>query len=157
MSKFRKLISNGFLFKLYLLKGLPMAFLAGIKVSALSDTGASTTVKYGWINQNPFRSIYFAVLSMAAEMSTGILLIDQTFNSKPVISMLIVKNSASYHKKAVGKITFTCSDGNLVAESIKKAKESGKGILIDAKTIGKDESGDIVAEFNFTWSVKAKA
>ncbi len=156
-SKFRKLVSSNFLFKLYLLKGLPMAFIAGIKVKELTDKGASTTVKYGWVNQNPFKSMYFAVLAMAAEMSTGILLIDGTYNSKPAISMLIVKNSASYHKKAVGKITFTCLDGDLIADSIKKAKESGEGILVETKTIGKDESGDIVAEFTFTWSMKAKS
>jgi hypothetical protein len=93
---------------------------------------------------------------MAAEMSTGILLLYETQNSNPTISMLIVKNNAAYFKKAIGKITFTCLDGKLVADSIKKAKETGEGVLIDTKTVGKDEAGDIVAEFGFTWSVKAK-
>lgn len=156
-STFQKLATNGFLYRLFLLYSLPLAFVTGIKVKELNEKGAMTTVKYRWINKNPFKSMYFAVLAMAAEMSTGILLIDGTRNSKPAISMLVVKNSAEYFKKAVGKITFTCTDGALIADSIKKAKESGQGVLIETKTIGKDESGDIVAEFVFTWSMKAKA
>ncbi len=154
--QYQKRVTNGFLLSLYLLNGLPMAFLAGIKVKELNENRASTTVKYGWLNKNPFRSIYFAVLSMAAEMSTGILLLYETQDSKPLVSMLIVKNNAAYLKKAVGKITFTCENGKLVADSIKKAKETGEGILIETKTVGKDEAGDVVAEFGFTWSVKVK-
>ncbi len=156
-STFQKVATNSFLHKLYLLKSLPMAFIAGIKVKELNDKGAVTTVKYRWLNQNPFHSMYFAVLAMAAEMSTGIILINGTYNSKPAISMLVVKNTAAYYKKAVGKITFTCTDGALIAGLIKQAKESGEGVLIETKTVGKNESGDIVAEFVFTWSMKAKS
>ena len=32
-----------------------------------------STVKHRWINQNPFNSMYFAVQAMAAELSTGAL------------------------------------------------------------------------------------
>lgn len=155
-TKFQKLITNPFLFRLYLLKKLPLAFIAGIRVKELSDERAVTTVKYGWLTQNPFRSMYFACLSMAAEMSTGLLVLNGVYNSKPAVSMLIVKNQALYHKKAVGNITFTCSDGNLINSLINKAKVSGESVLVDTTSIGKDEAGDVVAEFTFTWSMKAK-
>lgn len=153
----KKLITNRFLFALFLLQKLPMGFIAGLKVIELNEQGAKTTVKYKWLNQNPFGSVYFAVLSMAAELSTGIILMNGVFNSKPAISMLVVKNSATYTKKAVGKITFTCADGKLISDSIKKAKETGEGVIIEAKTVGKDEKGDTVAEFLFVWSIKVKS
>jgi len=155
-TKFQKLITNPILFRLYLLKKLPLAFIAGLRVKELSDERAVTTVKYSWLTQNPFRSMYFACLSMAAEMATGLLALNCIYDSKPPISMLIIKNQAVYLKKAVGNITFTCSDGNLLNDGIKEAKISGEGITIDATAIGKDQEGDIVAEFVFTWSLKVK-
>ncbi|MBA3704341.1 MAG: DUF4442 domain-containing protein [Bacteroidetes bacterium] len=154
--KFQKLVNNNFLFRLYLLKSLPLAFIAGIRVKELSKEKAVTVVKYGWINQNPFRSMYFACQAMAAEMTTGLLTINGTYKSNPAVSMLIVQNKAVYHKKAIGKITFTCSDGKLIFDAVNKAKTSGEGVLLDATSIGKDESGDMVAEFTFTWSLKVK-
>ena len=34
---------------------------------------ATVLMKYKWLNTNPFRSVYFACLQMAAEFSTGII------------------------------------------------------------------------------------
>lgn len=155
-NKFQKLVNNRFLFRLYLLKKLPLAYIAGIRVKELRDEKAITTVKFSWLTQNPFRSMYFACLSMAAEMATGLLALNGVFNSTPPVSMLIIKNQAVYLKKAIGTITFICSDGNLINEAITKAKISGESVMIDATAVGKDEAGDIVAEFVFTWSLKAK-
>jgi hypothetical protein len=156
-STLRKLSTNSFLLKLQMLFTMPMGFFAGLKIKEINENTASTIVKSGWINNNPFKSIYFAVLSMAAELSTGIFLVIGTYNSKPKISMLVVKNTAHYYKKAVGKITFTCEDGKLVEDAINTAKNEGTGVVFDTKTVGKDEKGDVVAEFTFTWSIKQKS
>lgn len=155
-SKFQKLVNSGFLFRLYLLKSLPLAFIAGIKVEILNDECAITKVKYKWLTQNPFRSMYFACLAMAAEMSTGLLLIAEIYQSKPAISMLIISNQASYHKKAVGKIKFVCEDGKYVAEMVEKAKQTGESYVLETRSIGLNETGEKVAEFTFSWSIKAK-
>jgi hypothetical protein len=156
VSKFQKLANNGFLFRLFLLQRLPLAFIAGIKVKTLDDEEAVTMVKYKWLTQNPFRSMYFACLAMAAEMSTGLLIINGTYESNPAISMLVISNQASYHKKAVGKITFTCSDGKYIAEMVEKAKQTKEAVVVELRSVGIDGSGDKVAEFVFSWSMKAK-
>jgi hypothetical protein len=156
MSKFQKLVNNSFLFRAFLLKSLPMAYIAGIRVKELNDKSAFTTIKFGWINQNPFRSMYFACQAMAAEMSTGLLVMNGTYKSKPAISMLVIKNESQFFKKATGKITFTCDDGDLVSASILSAKNSIEGVIINLKSQGKNEDGEIVSEFIFTWSLKAK-
>ncbi len=156
-NKFQKLVNNNFLFRLYLLKSLPMAFIAGIKVKNLNKKTCITTIKFKWLTQNPFRSMYFACQAMAAEMSTALLVLNETYKSNPAVSMLIVKNESLFHKKAVGKITFTCNDGNHISEIINKTKQTAEGVTIDLKSIGIDEAGDTVAEFIFTWSLKAKS
>jgi len=155
-SKFQKLVNNSFLFRLFLIAKLPMAFIAGIRVYKLSTDKAIVKIKYKWLTQNPFKSMYFACQAMAAEMSTGLLVMNHTYKSSPAFSMLIVKNKAEYYKKAVGKITFTCNDGNHVSKIIEQCKNSSEGVSIDLTSIGIDEAGDKVSEFVFTWSLKAK-
>ncbi|HET6226343.1 MAG TPA: DUF4442 domain-containing protein [Bacteroidia bacterium] len=155
-SKFQKLVNNRFLFRLYLLKSLPLAYIAGIKVEKLDNERSVTNVKFKWLTQNPFRSMYFACMAMAAEMSTGLLLIAEIYLSDPAISMLIISNQAQYHKKAVGKIRFTCEEGKYVGEMVEKAKQTGDSYVLDLRSVGIDEAGDKVAEFVFSWSIKAK-
>src|ERR1700741_4163829 len=104
MSRFRDLVHKKFLFRFFLLKRLPMAYIAGIRVKELSEQRAITVIRYKWLNQNPFRSMYFACQAMAAEMATGLLLIDATYGADPAISMLIVKNEAEYFKKVTGRV-----------------------------------------------------
>jgi hypothetical protein len=155
-TKFQKLVSNSFLFRLFMLQKLPMVYIAGIRVKELSAERAITTIKYKWLTQNPFRSMYFACQAMAAELSTGLLVMNGVYDSKPPVSMLVIKNSSVFHKKAVGKITFTCNDGNHISKMIEQAKQSADGVMMDLTTTGRDEKGEVVSEFIFTWSLKAK-
>ena len=45
----------------FLMFKLPSAFLCGVRLRKLDNEKAVVTVRYRWINQNPFNSIYFAV------------------------------------------------------------------------------------------------
>ncbi|MBW7465882.1 DUF4442 domain-containing protein [Pontibacter aydingkolensis] len=139
-----------------MLAKLPMAYLAGLRVASLSADAASVTIPYKYLNKNPFSSIYFACLSMAAELSTGVLCMMQVYKASPAISMLVTHLEADFTKKAVGIITFTCHDGQKIQEAVERTKATGEGITVVATSIGTDEAGDKVAEFRFTWSLKAK-
>jgi hypothetical protein len=154
---FRALIMHPIKFWLYMLVKLPMGFLAGLKLWELDPDKAVVQVKYKWLTQNPFGSMYFAVLSMAAEFSTGILCLANIYKSDPAISMLVVKMESHFYKKAVGVITFTCNDGGAIINIIKTAKETGEGVTLVSKSTGVNQDGEVVAEFFITWSLKAKS
>ena len=64
---------------------------------------------------------------------------------------------AAYFKKATGTIFFTCEQGKEIASIIDEAVETGEGKSVIAKSTGKNKSGEIVAEFLFTWSFKTKS
>lgn len=153
---FQKIILHPVKFRFFLLQKLPSALIAGLKVQEISSAGAVITVKHKWLNQNPFRSMYFAVQSMAAEMSTGLLAFGQLYQRNPSVSMLVVGMEAKFHKKAVGKISFSCDDGLAIASAVETATQSGQGQTIQCYSIGKNEAGEMVSEFWFTWSFKAK-
>lgn len=145
-----------FKLNLFLFFKLPSAFWCGVRVKSISKEQCVATVKYRWFNQNPFKSMYFAVQAMAAELTTGALVMMQIKNSGRNISMLVANNNGNYSKKAIGRITFTCNDGHIIEEAIQKAISTGEGQTIWMKSIGKNENGEQVSEMNFEWSIKLK-
>lgn len=153
---FFRLVHHRFKFGMYLLYQLPAAFFSGVRVREIDEEKCVTSVPYMWLTQNPFRSTYFASLAMAAEMSTGTLALSNVYKRTPVVSMLLVNMQANYFKKATAKIHFTCEDGKNIAATVDDAITTGEGKSVIAKSIGRNKEGDVVAEFLFTWSFKAK-
>lgn len=135
---------------------LPSAFLCGVRAKYIDNSKCVASVKYRYINQNPFNSMYFAVQAMAAELTTGALVLSQIRSSKKNISMLVANSKSNFTKKAIGRITFTCNDGLLIENAIKNAIETNDGQTIWMKSIGIDQKGDQVSEFDFEWSIRVK-
>ena len=149
-------VLNPFKLKYYFLFNLPMALLAGIKLDELNAKSAQVSLKYKWLNTNPFKSTYFACLQMAAEFSTGIICMAYINNSPKKMSILVLENRAKFQKKAVGKLLFKCKDGDKIKQAINESVSTGEGRTVEALSIGTDESGDQIGEFYFTWTFKAK-
>jgi hypothetical protein len=154
---FKQTITNPFKFRYFLFRRLPSALFAGLRIRHLAEGQAVITVSHKWFNQNPFQSMYFAVQSMAAEMSTGMLAFAQIHQRNPSVSMLVVGMEAKFHKKAVGKIAFTCMDGHAIAETIETAINTRTGQIIRCYSVGMNEANEVVSEFWFTWSFKPKS
>lgn len=135
---------------------LPAAYFCGVRTKFIDANKCIVTVKHRWINQNPFNSMFWAVQGMAAEFSTGALMISKVKESGKRISMLVTSNKAVFTKKATGRITFTCNDGGLIDKAIEKAIETGEGQTIWMKSIGVNKEGIEVSTFDFEWSLKVK-
>jgi hypothetical protein len=135
---------------------LPAAFISGVRVKTINENNCIVSVKHRWINQNPFNSMYFAVQAMAAELSTGALVMYQIEKSGAKISMLVANNKSNFSKKATGRITFTCNDGHLIANAIQETIKTKEGQTFWMKSIGVNEDGVQVSEMDFEWSVRVK-
>ena len=155
--QFSDLVNSGFKFRLYLLTKLPAAFFSGVRVTSFTPEEVTTVIPYKWLTQNPFRSTYFASLSMAAEMSTGLLALNNIYKRQPAVSMLVTKMEANYFKKAVGKTYFTCNQGIDIQEAVQEAIDSEEGTTVTIKSTGRNAEGEIVALFLFTWSFKRRS
>lgn len=135
---------------------LPAAWWTGVRVRSITEQRCVVSVKHGWRNQNPFNSMFWAVQGMAAELSTGAMVINQIRESGKKISMLVASNNANFSKKATGRITFTCEDGHLIKEAINTAVATGEGQTFWMKSFGVNEDGEVVSTFNFEWTVRVK-
>lgn len=135
---------------------LPAALFCGVRLRLLDEGRCHTSVPYGWRSQNPFKSTYFAAQAMAAELSTGALVLFAVADAEVPISTLIVDMKATFGKKAVDTVTFRCEGGDAIFAAVREAKATGEARVVSAETVGTMADGVEVARFTFTWSVKAK-
>ena len=152
---FRRQVLHPLKLRLFMLRRLPMAWLAGLRLAAFTPAAATVTVRFRYLTQNPFRSIYFACLAMAAELASGIQALMHAQAGAPV-SMLVVGVRGDFTKKAVGLISFTCPDGGRIAAAVAESRATGEGQVVECVSTGVDEAGDEVAVFRFTWSFRAR-
>lgn len=155
-AKFIRLLQHPVKFGLFLLLKLPSAFFSGVRIREVDGDHCIVSVPYKWFSQNPFRSTYFACQAMAAEMSTGVLGLAHVAGIKPPVSMLVVNMEATFFKKAIGRTYFTCQDGALLAKTIEESIVSGEGKTCRAISTGRNEAGEVIAEFAITWSYKQR-
>ena len=136
---------------------LPAAWICGVRVDSMDQDSCVVRVKHRWINQNPFKSLFWAVQGMAAEMAGGLLLLNKINKSGQSIAMLLVGSSSVFTKKATGKILFTYDQGEHLDKLIIDAVTTKLPQTITIKTKGVNEKGDVVSEFSFDWSIKLRS
>jgi len=157
--KIQKLIGNithPILSRVFYLFRLPSLFFWGVRVREVNDSFSAVTIPFSWRTQNPFKSTYFAALTGAAELSTGILAL-MACRYYGNVSMLVVNSQGSFSKKVNKRVTFKCEDAKAIIEAVHSACENGEPTTITAKSIGSIEGVGAVAEFEITWSFKRRA
>ncbi|MEQ6165710.1 DUF4442 domain-containing protein [Ekhidna sp. MALMAid0563] len=154
--KLARQLTNGVVFPLFLTRSLPMGWIAGLRVRELNEEKCTTSVPFKFLNKNPFKSIYFAVQSMAAELSTATPCMLAITGKKPSVAFIIVDLKATFSKKATGRVYFTCEDGSKAFAAVEKCIETGDSAEVTLKTVGKMKDGTVVSEFEFTWSFKQR-
>lgn len=153
---FFSLLKNPLKFRIFLLQKLPAAYFSGLHVNEMNEQLCAVSVPFKWFTQNPFRSTYFACLSMAAEMSTGILAMAHIYKKNPKISMLVVSVEGVFFKKAVSNTKFICREGLVIKEAIQKSITLAQPQTAKVKSEGFNKQNELIAEFWITWSFKAK-
>lgn len=135
---------------------IPLAAIAGLRVRRLEPDACEVTVPMGWRTQNPFKSVYFAAHAMAAEMSTGALvLLHAAEHPEASVSTLITTMTATYGKAAKAMVTYRCEDGLAIAAAMRRAVETGEPVEVEVATRGRTDGG-AASEFRFTWSLKKR-
>jgi uncharacterized protein DUF4442 len=147
---------NSWKVRLYLLQNLPTAFWWSLKVKSCSPYRTEIEIPFNWRTQNPFKSIYFAALAGAGELSTGLMAGLVIRNTPKKISMLVTNVEVDFIKKANNTTTFTCDEGIKIIEGIQKAIDTNEGVEVILNSTGVKKGGEVVAQFRITWSFRVK-
>jgi len=151
-----KLLLNPFTFFLFALFQVPMVAIAGVRIKKLTERTCEASVPFYFWNKNPFKSIYFAVQSMAAEFSTAALAVLAMKKHSKSIAFIVVSSKSEFYKKATSKVYFTCEDGGEFEEKIQKCIQTSEPTTVQASTVGRMADGTVVSKFWFTWSFKSR-
>ena len=154
--KFRKKILNSFNFFYFSLTRLPSLVWWSVKLAALDDEKCVVTMPFSWRTQNPFGSIYFAAQAGAAELSTGMLCM-QELSGRGKWSMYVIGFEAEYGVTAKTKVSFTCENAaelRAKLEEIEAANQPGEIVMIST---GVNTDGKMVSRFRIKWSFKKKS
>ena len=135
---------------------LPSVWLCGIRVTKIDHISCQVKVVHRWINQNPFKSMFWAVQGMAAELTTGVLIMEAIQNSKRKVSMLVLNNRANFSKKARGKVLFECDEKQKLSKAMNQLVKTQQSQTIWLTSKGIDQNGDIVSTFEFEWTLLLK-
>jgi hypothetical protein len=155
-NKLKKKMLNPFVFFLFTLFKVPAVALAGVRVRKLEENICEATVPFKFLNKNPFKSMYFAVQAMAAEISTAVPAMIAIEKHHESVAMLVVETKAEFFKKGISKVTFTCESGPDFAAALEKSIQTKEAITVVAKTTGTMADGTVVSVFYFTWSFKVR-
>ena len=150
-----KNLSKPLRFRIFTTLKMPSSAFVGLKIEEFSTESCTTSLPGGWRTQNPFRSMYWAVQGMAAEMSTGAFPFAISRSISQNLRMYVIGVESDFIKVARGKIVFYCSNlfdaYNAIEETI-RTKKSAKCDLIST---GKDSSGEVVSKWIFKWNFLA--
>lgn len=157
LERFRRRMRSPFQTAGFMLVKMPLGLFAGLRVREVDAERCETTVPYGWRSTNPFRSIYFAAQSMAAELSTGAMAMLAVELAPAPVAMLITGLEASFTKKATARTTFTCEEGAKIFAAVRETLETGEPATVRVETVGTMPDGTEVSRFVFEWSFKKRA
>ena len=129
-----------------------MGLLSGMVIESLDENGCKVILKdRPWI-RNPFRSVFWAVMGMAAELSTGALLYAYVSGTK--IKYILVGMNCSFFKKVRGKSFYFCPSGQDVVRNLNSLENPGDTCTVILPVTAYDQAGQTVAEFQFYWQLR---
>ena len=131
---------------------MPAARFAGLRMDHLDETTCVTSIPGGWRSQNPFKTMYWAVQGMGAELATGAAPFAMSKSMTEKLRMFVVGTDATFTKRAKGRISFTCNDVSAAKEAIEMSASTGESVECELSAVGMDSSGDIVSEWVFKWN-----
>lgn len=152
----RRRLLNPWLFRAYLVRRIPLAAFAGLRLRRLDETGCEVWLPGGWRARNPFASTYFAAQAMAAEMSTGAPAAILVASAPASVAFILRGIEAVFTKRIVGASTFTFEDVAGLRAAVDRAAAVAEEQAYTGHSTGRTAEGQVAAEFDVTWSFKRR-
>ena len=154
-ARLRDQMLSSWRWRLFTLGKLPSLALWRVRIRALDARACAVTMPYGYRTQNPFRSVYFAAQSGAAELSTGALALLH-LEGHPRASMLVTQFDSKYYKKAADTLRFVCEDGEAIGAAVEGTLADGEARTVVAHARAYLPDGVLASEFWVTWSFRRR-
>ena len=156
LQKTLKNMTRPLLFPLAAFAKMPLGFFAGLKVDFIDEDECAVSLPGGWRTQNPFQSTYWAAQGMAAEMATGLHPYAYASGCNIPVRMILAATEARFGRQCKTRAVFRCRGGDPVRTAFAETLKTGQSVSCPIEVIGEDRLGEVVSEWTFTWSLRAK-
>jgi acyl-coenzyme A thioesterase PaaI-like protein len=145
--------------RLWALMNVRMIFFVGPKILEVNERRCEVKVPLNWKTRNHLRSMYFGALCVGADVAGGLIAFHLMQTQKARISFVFKDVAATFLKRPEGDVHFSCEDGPLIQELMRRTLASGEReeatVHVTARVPSKlgDEP---VATFTLTLSLKKR-
>jgi len=147
-----KKLTSSWKLRFWMATRLPMGMLSGMYIKSMDEGGCIVVLKDRWWIRNPFGSVFWAVMGMAAELSTGALV--YAYTHKTGLRFILVGMEAKFLKKVKGKSYYFCESGSDFQECVSQLSPLNDTIILLFPVTARDEAGQLLAEFKFQWQLR---
>jgi hypothetical protein len=144
-------------FRLYLLRKLPLALAAGLRLVRLDQQQCAVALPGGWRTRNPFGSAYFAAQAMAAELSTGAPAMLLAGGASASVALILVELRAVFSRRILDSCEFVFADVAGMKAAVDGACRTTEPVRYEARSTARSSDGSVLSAFELSWSFKQRA
>jgi hypothetical protein len=136
---------------------IPLVFWLRPRILAISGLHAVVMMRFRRRTRNHVNSMYFGVLCAGGELAAGALTMNLLRKQKDKYSFIFKDFYAEFLKRCEANVHFTCNEGQVIAETIEKArqtKERQNVTLNVTGTVPAEYGDEPVCKFKLTLSIK---
>jgi acyl-coenzyme A thioesterase PaaI-like protein len=143
-------------FKLFLLGfiKIPLIWFVRPKLISISEEEVEILIKLRRRSKNHLNSMYFGALAIGADLAGGIQAFYFADKHNIKISFAFKGLQADFLKRAETDVTFRCTEGNKIKETVEKSIQQKERINQEIQVIAYDTKQEIVATFELILSLK---
>ena len=144
--------------RLFGLIKIPLILFCRPQVISFTETSFEIKIKLNRRTRKHLNSMYFGVLSVGADITSGFLAMEHIRASKSKISLIFKDFHADFLKRAEGDVHFKCVEGSAMHSLVQKSEETGEreSMPVHITATVPSISTDPVAKFILTLSLKKK-
>ncbi len=141
--------------KAFALTKVPLLFLTRAQVKSINDKKCEIDMPFSKIIKNHWGSVYFGALAIGADACVGLLATYKIDQSGESVSLVFKSFKASFLKRAMGRTTFVCDEGQAIDELLERTLQSDQRQHKTIKAYALVDQ-ERVAEFELELSLKRK-
>ena len=126
----------------------------------VSEERCEVVIPLNWRTRNHLKSMYFGALCIGADVSGGLIAFHLSTKQKAKISFVFKDLKADFLKRAEDDVSFSCEDGPLIQELLRRTIETGERqeatVHVTAR-VPRKLGDEPVAQFALTLSLKKRS
>ena len=140
--------------KIYCLFKLPIIAYCRPKIKKVDDREVQLLIPLNRRTKNHFRTMYFGALSVGADFTGGLLVMNVIKKNNSKAKLLFKSFKADFVKRADSDVLFLCSDHKIAEAAVLENLNTGKRVNFEISVTATNNKGEVVANFMLTTSIR---